>query len=65
MELSSQENYQEKTVEERINNYIITFQAQKITHNGVEGYFIPIHGWNQLTYTLRYIKVGRLCCKEF
>ena len=38
---------------ERLNNYILTFQAQKITYNGMVGFFIPAEGWNQLVVTLR------------
>jgi len=41
------------STKEKLNNYILTFQAQKITYNGIEGFFIPIEGWNQLTITLR------------
>lgn len=43
MALSSQE-----TIEQRLNSYILTFQMQKITYNGVEGFFIPLQGHKQL-----------------
>lgn len=43
MALSSQD-----TIEQRLNNYILTFQMQKITYNGVEGFFIPLQGHKQL-----------------
>jgi hypothetical protein len=33
---------------ERANNIIITFQVQKITYNGIDGFFIPLIGYKQL-----------------
>lgn len=48
----SAEDIVDKT-KDRLNNYILTFQAQKITYNGIEGFFIPTTGWNQLVITLR------------
>jgi hypothetical protein len=38
--------------QEKINNYIITFQLQKITYNGTEGFFIPFTGYQQLLLLL-------------
>lgn len=45
MVLLSQENSNQ---EERINSYILKLQLQKITYNGVEGFFIPLQGHKQL-----------------
>ena len=46
------EELNDKT-KDRLNNYILTFQAQKITYNGIDGFFIPATGWNQVVITLR------------
>jgi hypothetical protein len=35
-----------------LNNYILSFQMQKITHDGVEGFFIPFTGYKQLLFLL-------------
>ena len=48
MALSSNELDQK----EQLNNYLIRFQLQKITYNGIEGYFIPFEGYRQLTFIL-------------
>lgn len=37
---------------ERVDNYIITFQLQKINYVGVDGYFIPFEGFKQLRLVL-------------
>lgn len=33
---------------EKLNEYISSLQLKKITHNGVEGYFLPHQGRNQM-----------------
>ena len=43
MASQSQEKNQDK-----LNNYILTFQLQKTTVNGVDGFFIPFEGYKQL-----------------
>jgi hypothetical protein len=37
---------------ERANNIIVTFQVQKITYNGIDGFFIPLIGYKQLILIL-------------
>jgi hypothetical protein len=43
---------QEKSNDDRLNEYIVTFQLQKITYNGVEGFFIPFSGYKQVLLCL-------------
>jgi hypothetical protein len=51
MALSSEELSPE--IKKRLNDYIITFDMQKITYNGVEGYFIPSSGFTKVELCLR------------
>ena len=47
MELSGVEK-EKRSQETRLNDYIVTFQLQKIIHNGVEGFFIPFAGYKRM-----------------
>jgi|GEM_PF-4240261 len=40
-------------IKKRLNDYIITFDMQKITYNGVDGYFIPSSGFTRVEVCLR------------
>jgi len=51
MGLSSEDKLPDKQ-KERLNSYITTFQLQKITYQGVEGFFIPYSGYTQLMLDL-------------
>lgn len=51
MELLSDELSPE--IKKRLNDYIITFDMQKIMYNGVEGYFIPSSGFTRVELCLR------------
>lgn len=50
MALVSQEK--QNNYEDQVNNIIITFQMQKVTINGTQGYFIPQAGYDQMRYIL-------------
>ena len=37
---------------DRVDNIIITFQMQKITYNGIDGFFLPFAGYKQMRLIL-------------
>jgi hypothetical protein len=45
-------NANEKDNIDRANDLIISFQIQKISFQGVEGFFIPLSGYKNLNYIL-------------
>jgi hypothetical protein len=52
MGLSSVEKNKSLSYEDQFDNYIISFQCQKITYNGVQGYFIPSSGFSNLEFAI-------------
>lgn len=50
---------------DRVNDLIISFNVQKITYQGVEGFFIPLQGYKNLNYILNdYIYLQDLLIKK-
>ena len=50
---------------DRVNELIISFNIQKISFQGAEGFFIPLSGYKQLNYVLNdYIYMQDLLIKK-
>lgn len=52
-------------IQDRVDFFMNTFYAEKITYNGVTGYFVPISGWKHIEFYIRdYVFYQDLCIEQ-